>query len=214
MMAIAPEGRRVLAVIAGAAGAIGLAGALMGYPWIGLPGVVFLFLATWFFRDPERVPPENPNLVVSPADGRVLDVRRVEERDLLGTAANRVSIFMSPLNVHVNRSPLAGAIERIRHTPGKFHAAFADKAADENERTAVVVAGPWGRMLVVQIAGALARRIVCRRSEGDALARGERYGMIMFGSRVDVYLPLEFRVRVTPGMRVKAGSTAIGEVPR
>jgi len=140
-------------------------------------------------------------------------VRRVEEHALLGGPATRVSIFMSPLNVHVNRSPVRGTIERIQHVSGRFHAAFADKASDENERTAVVVASDGRRYLIVQIAGAVARRIVCRRKEGDVLQRGERYGMIMFGSRVDLYVPPDVRVCVRPGDRVHAGATVIGEVP-
>lgn len=211
-MHVAPEGRRLLAAVAGLTLLVGFAGVFAGRPWIVAPLLVGLGFATWFFRDPDRRPPDDPALLVSPADGRVLDVRRVQEDDMLGEPATRVSIFMSPLDVHVNRSPVTGVIERVRHTPGRFHAAFADKASDENERTAVVLAGGGRRYLVVQIAGAVARRIVCRRVEGEALERGERYGMIMFGSRVDVYLPLDVRVRATPGLRVRAGTTPIAEV--
>lgn len=213
MVRVAPEGRRLLVGVACAALVMGGLATLTGHLWLGVPGAAALGFATWFFRDPDRQTPEDPRLVVSPADGRVVDVREVREGDLLGTPATRVSIFMSPLNVHVNRSPVTGVIERIRHTRGRFHAAFADKASDENERTAmVIVAGPR-RYLVVQIAGAVARRIVCRRREGDDVARGERYGMIMFGSRVDVYLPSDVRVLVQPRMRVRAGTSVIGEVP-
>lgn len=211
-MRIAPEGRRLLVGIAGGALAVGAISVVAGVQWLAVPGFIALAFATWFFRDPERRPPDDPNLIVSPADGRVIDVRRVQEDDMLGAPATRVSIFMSPLDVHVNRSPVRGVIERVRHTPGRFHAAFADKASDENERTAVVLNGGGRRYLVVQIAGAVARRIVCRRGEGDALDRGERYGMIMFGSRVEVYLPLDVQVRVAPAMRVRAGTTAIAEV--
>jgi len=211
-MHVAPEGRRVLGGLAGLTLVVGIGGALLVGWWLVVPCAVALGLSLWFFRDPERRPPGNPSLIVSPADGRVVDIRRVQEDEMLGAAANRVSIFMSPLNVHVNRSPIAGVIERIRHTPGRFHAAFADKASDENERTAVLVAGGGRRYLVVQIAGAVARRIVCRKAEGEQLERGERYGMIMFGSRVDVYLPLDVRVCVTLRMRVRAGTTAIAEV--
>lgn len=212
MVRLAPEGRRVVAVAAGMLLAATVAGVVVGMPALAIPFVVAFGVTLWFFRDPEREPPADPRLIVSPADGRVLDVRRVQEDDLLGGPANRVSIFMSPLDVHVNRSPVRGVIERIRHTPGKFHAAFADKSSEENERTAVVLRDEGRRYLVVQIAGAVARRIVCRHVEGDRLERGERYGMIMFGSRVDVYLPLDVLVRATPRMRVRAGSTAIAEV--
>lgn len=211
-MHIAPEGRPVLAGLLGLVLVLGVVGLAVGWRWLGIPAVAGLALATWFFRDPDRTPPADPRLIVSPADGRVIEVRRVQEDEILGAAANRVSIFMSPLDVHVNRSPVAGVVEVVRHTPGRFHAAFADKASDENERTAVLLAGGGRRYLVVQIAGAIARRIVCRRTTGDALERGERYGMIMFGSRVDVYLPLDVRVRATARMRVRAGTTAIGEV--
>lgn len=212
MMRLAPEGRRVLAGLAGATLAVGIVAVASGWVWLLVPAVVGLGFATWFFRDPDRVPPADPALIVSPADGRVLEVRRVQEDEILGAPANRVSIFMSPLDVHVNRSPVRGVIERIEHRSGRFHAAFGDKASDENERTALVLAGAGRRFLVVQIAGAVARRIVCRRAAGDALERGERYGMIMFGSRVDVYLPLDVRVRAAPRMRVRAGTTAIAEV--
>lgn len=212
MVRFAPEGRRVVAVVAGVMAATTVVAFVFGVPALAVPFVATFGFALWFFRDPEREPPPDPRMIVSPADGRVLDVRRVQEDDLLGGPANRVSIFMSPLDVHVNRSPVNGVIERIRHTPGKFHAAFADKAAEENERTAVVLRDEGRRYLVVQIAGAIARRIVCRRVEGDRLERGERYGMIMFGSRVDVYLPLDVVVRVTARTRVRAGITPIAEV--
>jgi phosphatidylserine decarboxylase len=137
----------------------------------------------------------------------------VRENDLLDAPTTRISIFMSPLNVHVNRSPLDATIEHVRHTPGRFHAAFADKSSDENERNALVLRAGTRRLLLVQIAGAVARRIVCRRAPGDRLARGERFGMIMFGSRVDLYVPPDVRVCVRPGDRVHAGATVIGEVP-
>lgn len=212
-MRIAPEGKPLVVGLALASVAAGVIALLAGIWVAALPLLVALTLVTWFFRDPERTPPDDPALIVSPADGRVLDVIRVHEHDLLRAPATRVSIFMSPLDVHVNRSPVEGVIERIRHTRGRFRAAFADKASEDNERTAIVLASGGRRYLVVQIAGAVARRIVCRRREGERLARGERYGMIMFGSRVDVYLPLDVRVRVAPRTRVRAGTTPIAEVP-
>lgn len=210
---IAPEGWRVIGWVAGVLGALALAASAAGWwggwaVWLG--GVGF---CGWFFRDPERVAPGDDRLIVSPADGKVIDVRPVRDPELLGAPATRISIFMSPLNVHVNRSPVAGRIEAVQHTAGRFHAAFADKASDDNERNAVVLSGGGRRFLVVQIAGALARRIVCRRARGDALARGERYGLIMFGSRVDLYVPPDVTVRVTLGQRVRAGLTVVGEIP-
>lgn len=212
MPRIAPEGRRLLAVVGGCTVLLAVIAVAVGRAWLAAPCLIGFALAAWFFRDPERRPPDDPNLIVSPADGRIVDVRVVQEHEMLGGPATRVSIFMSPLDVHVNRSPVGGVIERIRHTSGRFHAAFADKSSDENERTALVLAGGGRRYLVVQIAGAVARRIVCRRREGETLERGERYGMIMFGSRVDVYLPPDVRVRVARHMRVRAGATAIAEV--
>ncbi|HWP65678.1 MAG TPA: phosphatidylserine decarboxylase family protein [Candidatus Limnocylindria bacterium] len=210
---IAPEGWRVVGVVAAGLGVPALVGSLAGWWGLWVPWALGVGFCLWFFRDPERVAPGDDHLVVSPADGKVIDVRPVAAPELLGTPATRVSIFMSPLDVHVNRSPVAGRIEAVRYTPGRFHAAFADKASDDNERTAMVLAGGGRRYLVVQIAGALARRIVCRRRQGDALARGERYGLIMFGSRVDLYLPPDVAVRVAEGARVRAGVSVIGEIP-
>ena len=212
-MRVAPEGRRVigLAVIGG--GVMAALGVAIGHAWLIVPAVAGAGFCCWFFRDPEREPPSDPRLVVSPADGRVLAVTPVEENDLLGCPTTRVSIFMSVFDVHVNRSPIGGVIEKIRYTPGKFYAAFADKSSDENERNAMILNDDGRRYLVVQIAGAVARRIVNRYSEGDTMTRGERYGMIMFGSRVDVYLPTDHVVRVRPKMRVRAGTSVIAEVP-
>ena len=210
---IAPEGWRVIGTVAAVLGAVAVLASLAGWwPVWGL-WTVGVGFCLWFFRDPERVAPGDERLIVSPADGKVIDVRHVAAPELLGAPATRISIFMSPLNVHVNRSPVAGRIETVRHTEGRFHAAFADKASDDNERTAVVLSGGGRRYLVVQIAGALARRIICRRGQGDALARGERYGLIMFGSRVDLYVPPDVRVTVREGERVTAGRTVVGEIP-
>jgi phosphatidylserine decarboxylase len=210
---IAPEGWRVIGWVAGGLGVLALAASAVGWWGAWVVWLVGVGFCCWFFRDPERVAPGDDHLIVSPADGKVIDVRAVEDPELLGRPATRISIFMSPLNVHVNRSPVAGRIEAVRHTRGRFHAAFADKASDDNERNAVVLTGGGRRSLVVQIAGALARRIVCRRERGDTLARGERYGLIMFGSRVDLYVPPDVTVRVTLGQRVRAGLTVVGEIP-
>jgi phosphatidylserine decarboxylase len=166
----------------------------------------------YFFRDPERVPPAGERAVVSPADGRVLAVVAEREERFLAAAATRVSIFMSPLDVHVNRNPVAGTVERVEHTPGKFRAAFADKASLDNERNAVVLAAGGRRYLMVQIAGALARRIVCRLAPGDRVERGARFGLIMFGSRMDLYLPAGVRPVVKAGDRVRAGATVVAEI--
>ena len=164
-----------------------------------------------FFRDPERIVPADDNAIVSPADGRVIKAERVMETRILKAEALKISIFMNVFNVHVNRFPASGSIRRIIYNPGKFFSADLDKASLENEQNALVVEGPGGKIFAFnQIAGLIARRIVCRVSEGMALKRGERFGLIRFGSRVDVYLPVDCRVIVKIGQKVSAGSSIIG----
>jgi phosphatidylserine decarboxylase len=209
---IAREGWPVIAVAAGVFGVVGVVGAAAGHPVALLPLLVAVAFCLYFFRDPERHPPPGEELVVAPADGRVLEVVAGREEQFLRAPATRVSIFMSPLDVHVNRSPVAGTIELVRHSAGKFRAAFADKASLDNERNAVVIESAGRRYVVVQIAGAMARRIVCPRRPGERLARGERFGMIMFGSRVDLFLPPDVEPRVTRGDRVTAGQTVVAQI--
>ena len=177
--------------------------------WIGL---ILAAWCTYFFRDPKRVTPVDPDLVVSPADGRIAAVATgVAPRELgLGEQTRRrVSVFMSVFDCHVNRSPLAAKIARIVYTPGKFLNAELDKASEGNERNGFVLDSPHGQVGVVQIAGLVARRIVCFRQQGDALSPGERIGLIRFGSRVDVYLPLSAHVLVAEGQTMIAGETVI-----
>jgi phosphatidylserine decarboxylase len=183
--------------------------------WVAVPLVVFAALVVNFFRDPERVVPGGDHLVTSPADGKVVAVTDViREERFLQRSCRRVSIFMSPLNVHVNRIPVDGTVLAVEHSEGRFHAAFLDKASELNERNAVAVEDPRGeRFLFVQIAGQLARRIVCLIAPGDRVRRGERYGMIMFGSRLDLYVPEVVNLHVTIGEHVKAGETIIGSYP-
>ena len=190
-------------------GLVATVGTLAGHPASLAPLVVGVLFCLFFFRDPERIAPPGERLVVAPADGRVVAV--VSER-ALDAEATRVSIFMSPLDVHVNRSPVAGVVEEVRHTAGRFRAAFADKASLDNERNALVIASAGRRYLLVQIAGAVARRIVCHVAPGDRVQRGERFGMIMFGSRVDLFLPSGVRPIVRRGDRVRAGTTVVGEI--
>lgn len=171
--------------------------------------LIFTWFAGHFFRDPERVVPTEADVAVSPADGRIV---RVEPKadPITGEVRPCVSIFMSVVNVHVNRMPVAGTIEAIRYFPGAFFNAALDKASTDNERCAYLVRDaedrPW---VMVQVAGLVARRIVCRVEEGDALARGERYGMIRFGSRVDLYLPPDYSAVVTNGDVVTAGESIL-----
>jgi phosphatidylserine decarboxylase len=160
-----------------------------------------------FFRDPDRAPPQGDGLIVSPADGRVVAV----EKKTADGEETRISIFMSPLDVHVNRSPLQGQVTGRVYSPGKFLAAYKDTASAANEQNALTIRDREGRMLgIVQIAGVLARRIVCHVKEGDSVALGQRIGIIMFGSRVDVFLPLSASVEVARGARVTGGRTIIG----
>lgn len=171
--------------------------------------LLFTWFAGHFFRDPERVVPTEADVAVSPADGRIV---RVEPKadPITGEVRPCVSIFMNVVNVHVNRMPVAGTIEAIRYFPGAFFNAALDKASTDNERCAYLVRDaedrPW---VMVQVAGLVARRIVCRVEEGDALARGERYGMIRFGSRVDLYLPPDYSAVVTNGDVVTAGESIL-----
>lgn len=173
-----------------------------------------VFLVVNFFRDPERLVPADPgNLVVSPADGRVVLVKDVEEPEYVGRKAVKVSIFMSPLDVHVNRFPVSGTVELVRRIPGTFIGAFHEKSSDLNERVSIGIRRSDGsRILFTQIAGALARRIVAEVSVGQEATVGERFGMIMFGSRVDVVMPKEAQVAVSLHDRVTAGETVLGRM--
>jgi len=177
--------------------------------WIGL---ILTLWCTYFFRDPARVTPIDTELVISPADGRVAAVSLGVAPKELGMGEQtrrRVSIFMSVFDCHVNRSPVAGKITRIVYTPGKFLNAELDKASEGNERNGFVIETAHGPVGVVQIAGLVARRIVCFGHEGDHLAQGERIGLIRFGSRLDVYLPVAASVVVAEGQTAIAGETVI-----
>lgn len=211
-MRIAREGWPVIGIAAGVLGLVGTVGTLAGHPASLVPLVLAVGFCLYFFRDPERSAPADERMVVSPADGKVVAVVKEREERVLQAPTTRVSIFMSPLDVHVNRNPVSGAVALVRHTAGKFRAAFADKASLDNERNAVMLESGGRRYLVVQIAGALARRIVCRVRPGDRVQRGERFGMIMFGSRVDVFLPEGVEAVVRLGDRVCAGTSVIAEV--
>jgi len=177
--------------------------------WIGL---IFTAWCIYFFRDPKRVTPLGPGVVVSPADGRISAVAigvAPKELGLGEQSRRRISVFMNVFDCHVNRAPLAGTISRIAYTPGTFLNAELDKASENNERNGFVLDTEHGPVGVVQIAGLVARRIVCFVGEGDALAPGQRIGMIRFGSRVDVYLPVAADVLVAEGQTMIAGETVI-----
>ena len=164
-----------------------------------------------FFRDPERCPPDGEGLIVAPADGKVVSITKAKQGRLMKNGDSRVSIFLSPLDVHINRSPVAGQVVDIKHTPGKFLAAYRDEASETNEQNSLKLIDDRGREVeVVQVAGVLARRIICRARKNELLSRGARFGLIMFGSRTDLYLPANSRVEVAEGQRVKGGETIIG----
>ncbi len=184
-----------------------LSGGLAGFGLYGLSAffLVLALLVLNFFRDPERQIPADPQAVVSPADGRVVEIKSLDDRP-----GRRLSIFMSPLDVHVNRSPIAGTLKDVTYRKGSFRLAMEPRASLENEQNVFVIQGEHGEMEVRQIAGVLARRIVFWKSPGDHLARGERVGMIKFGSRVDVVLSPQVELRVKVGDRVRAGSSILG----
>lgn len=188
-----------------------------GFAWAELPWVAgalflgFLFV-TNFFRDPERVIPDGDGVVVSPADGKVVAI--VEETDpMLDGKYTRVSIFLDVFNVHVNRVPIAGTIEKVRYNRGKFFNAASHKASLDNEQNALLIQGEKHKIVVKQIAGLIARRIVCKAEEGDRYTLGERFGLIRFGSRTDLFLPEGTRLEVAIGDKVHGGSSVIGYLP-
>lgn len=174
--------------------------------WLGAALILVGLFVLYFFRDPERTPPADPNEIVSPADGRVMEI--VEEAQA-GQPGRRISVFLSIFDVHVNRSPVAGHITAIEYHGGKFHAAMQRKASAENEQNAFHVETDRGEVVFKQIAGWIARRIVCWKSVGDSVVRGERVGMIRFGSRMDIWLPEPVEILVRPGQHVAAGSSAL-----
>jgi phosphatidylserine decarboxylase len=167
-----------------------------------------------FFRDPERRTPSGDNLIIAPADGKVVVVKKIFDNEFFHTDVWQVSIFMSPLNVHVNRNPISGVVKHTRYVKGEYFAAFEDKASEKNEQMIVGLENGYGKVLVKQIAGFVARRIVCPLNSGDTVHIGERFGMIKFGSRVDVFLPLSVDVRTKTGDQTVAGETILGEFPR
>ena len=179
---------------------------MLGYWWVaGFLLLLMLFMA-FFFRDPKRVPPTDPDVVVSPADGKV--TRITSEAD----SSTVISIFLSPLDVHINRSPIRGKIVDVLYSPGKFLMATNEKASLVNEQNALTIQGEKITVVCKQIAGILARRIVCWKAKGDSLGLGERFGMIKFSSRTDVLLPANVRVTVKEGDRVRGGTTVIGRI--
>ncbi len=167
-----------------------------------LIAVLFVLAAyvAWFFRNPYRQIPEDPDAIVSPADGKVVGIHRLED------GRNLITIFLNIFNVHVNRYPIGGSVEKVEYTKGRFLAAYKEDASQVNERNLVVIRDGDFRVDVIQIAGLIARRIVCWASESDQVLKGGRFGLIRFGSRMDIFLPESCRILVKPGQKVKGGS--------
>ena len=206
-MRVAKEGYPIIAFTAA------LSVVVWAIGWTPLAAILGIFALAFlgFFRDPERCPPDGEGLIVAPADGKVVSITKVTQGPLMKNAASRVSIFLSPFDVHINRSPVGGKVDDVKHTPGKFIAAYKDEASEKNEQNSLRLSDDRGREVeVVQVAGVVARRIICRARKGHRLSRGARFGLIMFGSRTDLYLPPSSRIEISEGQKVKGGETIIG----
>ncbi len=208
-MPLAPEGYPFILVPAVA----GLFAWTFGYPWIAVVLWVVALFCVSFFRDPPRRTDAPPERVLAPADGKVILVRPAPEKLAALGLPQQVSIFMSPANVHVNRAPISGTVTKAAYSPGKKLPAFKDKASDLNEHSLVVIEGSGATVGYKQIAGSLARRVVCDLSEGETVERGQRVGLIKFGSRVDLFLPADAAIAVTVGQRTRAGVTVVARLP-
>lgn len=215
-MRLAPEGLPFVLIGFGIlVGVVAAARALGGAWWLG--PVLWTPIAIWiplFFRDPQRTTPHQAGLVVAPADGKIVGIEEVEEPDYIAGPAIRVSVFMNVFSVHVNRHPVTGVVEYRNYRPGRFINATLDKASVHNERMSLGVRGPDGRVLIRQIAGLVARRIVTDHTPGDSVQQGQRLGLIRFGSRVDTYLPEGTTIRVRVGDQAVAGETILAEWPQ
>ncbi|MBU0674708.1 MAG: phosphatidylserine decarboxylase family protein [Proteobacteria bacterium] len=188
--------------------------ALTGYLFVALPLLALTAFILYFFRDPERVACDDEDALVSPADGKVILIEKVFDENHVKEHVYKVCIFMNIFNVHVNRIPFPGKVIKVVYRPGSFYAANTERGSLENESCSVLLETESGRkMAVVQIAGLIARRIVCWAERGDVLAKGERFGLIRFGSRVDLYLPLQTQLEITKGQKVRAGETILGYLP-
>jgi len=195
--AVAPLGLGVLALV-------------LGWNWAGGILVFLAAFVLYFFRDPERIVPADPAVVVSPADGRVMEI---VDQAMGSQPGRRVSIFLAIWDVHVNRAPLAGRIRKLDYRPGRFLAAMRSRASAENEQNVIHLSTERGEIVLKQIAGWIARRVLCWKAEGDTVALGERVGMIRFGSRVDIWLPMEAEIVVRPGQHVAGGSSILARWP-
>jgi phosphatidylserine decarboxylase len=186
---------------------------ILGCSIVTYIGLLVTSFILYFFRDPERFIPDKSNAIVSPADGKVILIEKIKDETFLNQDVFKISIFMNVFNVHVNRAPLSGVVEKIIHSPGKFYSADSDKGALQNENCATIITSETGvKIAFVQVAGLIARRIVNWLETDDSLKKGERFGLIRFGSRVDLYLPADIITSVEIGQKVRAGETIIGHL--
>ncbi|MFH1334935.1 MAG: phosphatidylserine decarboxylase family protein [Candidatus Zixiibacteriota bacterium] len=172
--------------------------------------LLFSLFIVYFFRDPDRIIPPDNNFILSAADGKVISIKPIDAVEFIGKEGTIISVFMSVFDVHVNRIPISGKVNYIKYNKGKFLPAFEDKASLENEQNELGLDTSQGKIILKQIAGIIARRIVCKVKPGDAVKAGERFGMIKFGSRVDLFLPQSVEIKVDLNQKVKAGETVIG----
>ena len=188
--------------------------AILGYDLLALTALSLTTFVVYFFRDPERIGPISEDALISPADGKVILIEKIIDDQYLLGQVYKVSIFMNVFNVHVNRVPVSGTVEKIIYTPGKFYSADSDRGAMHNEHCATLLRSASGqRFAFVQVAGLIARRIVCWLEAGDQVRRGQRFGLIRFGSRVDLYIPSQTQLEIAVGQKVRAGETVIGYLP-
>ena len=205
-MKIAKQGFSYIGLCLLIAGALTLFSPTRG---LAIPFLVLAGFVTYFFRDPNRVVPDDPKALVSPGDGRVVYVGAAED----GSPRKQLTMFLSILDVHINRSPLTATVNRIQYTPGRFLAAYKEEASTANEKNEMELVGQGLQVIVRQIAGVIARRIVCSVRENDRLKRGQRFGLIQFGSRMEVVVPRECELTVHVGDRLKGGESVIGRLP-
>jgi phosphatidylserine decarboxylase len=189
------------------------------WSWISaILGIIIILFTLWFFRDPQRIIPSSaisdPSIIIAPADGKIVEIIEMEEKEFFKGKARQISIFLSPLDVHVNRSPVSGTVEFYRYMQGDYMVAWHPKASELNEQSRIGVQNEFGKVFFKQITGVLARRIVCTVKQGDVLKTGEQIGMMKFGSRMDVILPLDAEILVHKDERTRGGETIIARLKK
>jgi phosphatidylserine decarboxylase len=189
------------------------------WSWISaILGIIIILFTLWFFRDPQRIIPSSaisdPSIIIAPADGKIVEIIEMEEKEFFKGKARQISIFLSPLDVHVNRSPVSGTVKFYRYMQGDYMVAWHPKASELNEQSRIGVQNEFGKVFFKQITGVLARRIVCTVTQGDVLETGEQIGMMKFGSRMDIILPLDAEILVHKDERTRGGETIIARLKK